>query len=44
MSKFFIGWWGMKFEIFRKKFHIFWSHNGQKTASFSIQTVEFVFK
>jgi hypothetical protein len=34
---------GMKF-IILVCFQIFWSHNSKKTASFSIQMVEFVFE
>jgi hypothetical protein len=39
----FIGWWGTKFEIFRKKKLDFLEPNSKK-ASFLVQTVEFVFK
>jgi hypothetical protein len=39
----FIGWWRTKFEIFRIFFRIFGVIRS-KTACFSVQTVEFIFK
>jgi hypothetical protein len=39
----FIGWWRTKFVIFRN-FSDFFGYITVKTASFSVQTVEFIFK
>jgi hypothetical protein len=40
----FIGWWWTKFKKIRIFFSFVGSPNGQKMASFSVQTIKFIFK
>jgi hypothetical protein len=40
----FIGWWWTKFKKIRIFFSFVGSPKGQKMASFSVQTIKFIFK